>query len=594
MIKHYLFATALMTIVISSLTAQTKKEAIPTSPIRVNQIGYYPKGPKIAIVIGGDTLGTKFSIITADGKDTVFHGNLVKAGVWEYSEEIVNQADFSSFTKPGSYVLYVPKAGVSYPFDIKSHVHLDVAKGSLKGFYYQRASIDLEPQYAGKFARKAGHMDTAVLVHASAATATRPENTKLNCTKGWYDAGDYNKYIINSGISTYTLLALYEHYPKFMDTLNMNIPESKNVIPDVLDEALWNIRWIMSMQDEDGGVYFKLTNPNFDGSVMPEKATNPRYVIQKTTSSALDFCAVMAQASRVYSKYKKVMPGFSDTCLTMAKKAYSWAKKNPAILYSQSAMNEKYSPGIQTGEYGDGDVSDEFQWAAMELFATTGKMDYYEEANIPGTLNTKFNLPGWPNVNTLGLYTIASLRLKYSTLEGMEAITEKIVKMATPMKEYAGKSPYRTTMGVDAGNFSWGSNSASANQGILLLQAYQITKDKGYLDAAISCLDYLLGRNATGYSFMTGYGEKSTFNPHHRPSEADGIKEPVPGLLAGGPNPGQQDSPSSCYNKYPSKLPAKSYVDHKCSYASNEIAINWNAPFTYLSLAIEAIKAGQK
>jgi endoglucanase len=595
MIKYIFLAINLLALFASDLLAQSDKDyAIPPTPIRLNQIGYYPKSTKIALVIGGDTLGTKFSIVTANGKDTVFRGNLVKAGVWEYSEEMVNQADFSSFTKPGSYFLYVPKAGKSYPFEIKAQVHLPVAKASLKGFYYQRASTKLLPQHAGKFARKAGHMDTSVLVHPSAATATRPEGTKINCTKGWYDAGDYNKYIINSGISTYTLMFLYENYPKFMDTLNLNIPESKNPIPDVLDEVLWNLRWIMSMQDEDGGVYFKLTNPGFDGSVMPERATNPRYVVQKTTSSALDFCAVMAQASRVYSKYKKEMPSFSDTCLTMAIKAYAWAKKNSNILYNQKAMNDQFSPDIVTGEYGDGDISDEFQWAAIELFATTGKVNYYEDANIAGTLNSKFSLPGWPNVNTLGLYTLASMKTKYPNLEGMDAITDQIIKMANTLKDYAIKSPYKTTMGVEAGNFAWGSNSTSANQGVLLLQAYQITQDKAYLDAAISCLDYLLGRNATGYSFMTGYGERSTFNPHHRPSEADGIKEPVPGLLAGGPNPGQQDSPSSCYNKYPSKLPAKSYVDHQCSYASNEIAINWNAPFSYLSLAIEAIKSSQK
>ncbi|MFL5729693.1 MAG: glycoside hydrolase family 9 protein [Cytophagaceae bacterium] len=595
MIKHLLSALGILLFSHSGLFAQVKKDyALPPTPIRLNQIGYYPKSQKIALVIGGDTLGKKFSIVTEDGKDTVFRGNLVNAGVWQYSEEMVNQADFSSLTKPGSYVLYVPKAGLSYPFDIKPHVYLPVAKASLKGFYYQRASTELLPEHAGKFARKAGHMDTAVLVHPSAATATRPADTKINCTKGWYDAGDYNKYIINSGISTYTLMALYEHFPKFMDTLNVNIPESKNQIPDVLDEALWNIRWIMSMQDEDGGVYFKLTNSGFDGSVMPERATSPRYVIQKTTASALDFCAVMAQASRVFAKYKKQMPGFSDSCLTMAKKAYAWAKKNPNILYSQKAMNDQFDPNVETGEYGDSNISDEFQWAAIELFAATGKMDYYEEANLPGTLNTKFGLPSWPDVNTLGLYTLISLKSKYPSLEGMDAVTEQIIKMATPMKEYAEKSPYKTTMGVDASNFGWGSNSASANQGMLLLIAYEITKDKSYLEAAMSCLDYLLGRNATGYSFMTGYGERSTFNPHHRPSESDGIKEPVPGLLAGGPNPGQQDSPSSCYNKYPSKLPAKSYVDHKCSYASNEIAINWNAPFAFLSLGIEAIKAGQK
>jgi endoglucanase len=588
MIKQYFLIT------LSILSAALSSHAQYSDNIRVNQIGYYPKGPKIAVAIGGDTIGSKFVITTEDTKDTVFRGKLVKAGIWPYSEETVNQADFTSFTKPGSYVLIIPKLGKSYPFDIKNKVHMAPAKASLKGFYYQRASTALPEQYAGKFPRNAGHMDTAVLVHASAATATRPEGFKLNCTKGWYDAGDYNKYIINSGISTNTLMTLYENFPKFMDTVNLNIPESKNQLPDLLDEVLWNLRWIMSMQDEDGGVYFKLTNANFDASVMPEKATNERYVIMKTTSSALDFAAVLAQASRVYSKYKNIMPGFSDSCLAMSKKAYAWAKKNPSILYNQKEMNEKYSPDIVTGEYGDGDISDEFQWAAMELFVTTGNKDYYEEANVTGTLNTKFKLPSWPKVNTLGLYSLLANKSKYPGLEGMDAISDKIIQMANTLKAYADKSPYRTTMGTEADDFVWGSNSTSANQGILLIQAYLITKDKSYLDAAISCLDYLLGRNATGFSFLTAYGEKSTFNPHHRPSEADRIKEPIPGLLAGGPNPGQQDRPQSCHKPYPSNLPAKSYLDHKCSYASNEIAINWNAPFAYLSFAVEALKAGKK
>jgi endoglucanase len=581
-------------ITLSFLTATVSSKAQYSNNIRLNQIGYYPEGIKIAIVIGGDTIGNKFLITKEDTTKVVFQGQLVKAGVWKYSEETVNHADFSSLTKPGTYVLIIPNFGKSYPFEIRSKVLMTPAKASLKGFYYQRASTSLPEEYAGKFNRNAGHMDTAVFVHASAATSTRPEGFKLNCSKGWYDAGDYNKYIINSGISTHTLMSLYESFPKFMDTVNLNIPESKNLLPDVLDEVLWNLRWIMSMQDEDGGVYFKLTNPNFDASVMPEKATNERYVIEKTTSSALDFAAVLAQASRIFSKYSKVMPGFSDSCLAMSEKAYAWAKKNPAILYHQKEMNEKYSPDIVTGEYGDEDVSDEFQWAAIELFVTTGKNNFYEEAKIQETINTKFKLPSWPNVNMLGLYSILANKNKYPTLKDMGLISSRIIQMADHLKEYALKSPYLTTMGTEADDFVWGSNSTSANQGILLIQAYLISKDKSYLNAAVSCLDYLLGRNATGYSFLTGYGEKSTFNPHHRPSEADRIKEPIPGLLAGGPNPGQQDRPQSCHKPYPSNLPARSYLDHKCSYASNEIAINWNAPFAYLSFAVEALKAPKK
>jgi hypothetical protein len=101
--------------------------------------------------------------------------------------------------------------------------------------------------------------------------------------------------------------------------------------------------------------------------------------------------------------------------------------------------------------------------------------------------------------------------------------------------------------------------------------------------AAVDALDYLLGRNPTGYSYVTGYGAKTPQFPHHRPSSADGITEPVPGLLVGGPNPKQEDK---CV--YASTLAALSYSDTECSYASNEIAINWNAPFAYLAGGLEA------
>ena len=110
----------------------------------------------------------------------------------------------------------------------------------------------------------------------------------------------------------------------------------------------------------------------------------------------------------------------------------------------------------------------------------------------------------------------------------------------------------------------------------------QLTKN---IAGALTNLDYIMGRNATGYCFVTGAGSKSPMHPHHRPSVADGIEEPVPGLLAGGPNPGRQDG---C--KYEFTEPETCYTDLACSYASNEIAINWNAPLVYLINAIEALQ----
>jgi endoglucanase len=140
-------------------------------------------------------------------------------------------------------------------------------------------------------------------------------------------------------------------------------------------------------------------------------------------------------------------------------------------------------------------------------------------------------------------------------------------------------------MGKTGGDFGWGSNSNAGNQGIALIQAYRLSRNRKYVDYAISNLDYLLGRNATGYSFITGYGTKTPMFPHHRPSAADGIIEPVPGLLVGGPNPGKQDGVA-----LPSSVPDEAYIDNQNSYAANEIAINWNAPLVYLANAIEALQ----
>lgn len=560
---------------------------VPPKPedfIRLNQLGYFPKGPKLAVVVNAPS--DKFYVIGTAKKDTVFRGKLVKKGEWKPSGEEVSQADFSSLTTPGTYYISVPDLANSYPFEIGSKVYHNMAKASLKTYYYQRTAMDLKEQYAGKWARKAGHPDTAVLIHASAVSPGRPENSKISSPRGWYDAGDYNKYIVNSGISTYTLLALYEHFPKFTDTVKVNIPESGNALPDLLDEALYNVRWMLTMQDPaDGGVYHKLTNPNFDGEIMPDKATEPRYVVMKSTAAALDFAAVMAQSARIFKKFGKQLPGFSDSCLAASKKAYEWAKKNPEVYYVQNEMNRKYKPTISTGEYGDKNVKDEFQWAALELFATTGDKNYYNQANVASTLNS-FDVPAWPEVNTLGLITLAGV--KSAKAPDAAAIKARLLKMADDLKNHAATSPMGTPMGASPNNFVWGSNSVAANQGIILIQAYRLTKNKEYLNAAIANLDYIMGRNGTGYSFVSAFGTKFMKKPHHRPSQADNIEAPIPGFIAGGPNPGQEDK-QACVVPYPSDKPAKSYLDEHCSYASNEVAINWNAPLTYLAFAIEAL-----
>lgn len=121
---------------------------------------------------------------------------------------------------------------------------------------------------------------------------------------------------------------------------------------------------------------------------------------------------------------------------------------------------------------------------------------------------------------------------------------------------------------------------------MLLIYAYILTKEEKYLNAALGIVDYLLGRNPLDKSYLTGYGVNPVMNPHHRPSQADGIEAPIPGMVAGGPNADASD----CAKKYIDKdAYAKSYYDNSCSYATNEVAINWNAPFAYVIGSLQAI-----
>ncbi|QXD15451.1 glycoside hydrolase family 9 protein [Rhodocaloribacter litoris] len=554
----------------------------PTDAIRLNQIGFYPNAPKEAVVTGPPAEDT-FHVLRVATGDTVYTGTLGPSRHWTLSGESMRRADFSSLRTPGAYVLDVPGLGRSHAFVINEAVHRPVAVAALKGYYFQRASTALDAAHAGIWARPAGHPDDRVMVHPSAASPARPAGTILAAPRGWYDAGDYNKYVVNSGISTYTLLALYEHYPALATALKTNIPESGNDVPDVLDEALWNIRWMLAMQDpHDGGVYHKLTTPGFEGAVMPHQATQPRYVVQKGTAATLDFAAVMAQAARLYDDFPSTFPGLADSLRTAALAAWHWARTRPDIPYVQGAMNQAFDPDIHTGEYGDSNLSDEWAWAAAEL-AVTLEADSF--LTVASPLDAAPDVPWWGGVRMLGWYTLLHHRQALAAALDTNSLKQRFLDFAGTLA--SARTPYGTVMGHEAGHFVWGSNSVAANQGMLLMQAFRLTADSTYLWAALSNLDYLLGRNATGYSFVTGYGDRTPMHPHHRPSQADGIAAPVPGLLAGGPNPGRQDGCT-----YPSTLAARAYVDDWCSYASNEIAINWNAPLVYLAAAIEATLAG--
>lgn len=538
--------------------------------IRRNQVGCYPQQEKV-IVVEGANPGSKVRVTTPDGKTV--KAKSVRKAVSPLSQKTRYVVDLGNLTLAGDY--RVTLGNESCLLHVSEQPYHNIATASLRLFYLIRSGVPITR--GGAYNRPIGHADTRVLVHNSAASPLRPAGTVISSPYGWYDAGDYNKYVVNSAFSIGLMFAAYEQQRDYFAQLKTDIPESGNQTPDILDEMMFNLRWFLTMQDPyDGGVYHKLTTPNFEGFVMPRDCRQPRYVVAKSVTATLDFAAVMADAARLFEPYQADYPGFSAQAAAMAERAYQWAKANPKAFYRQRQLKD---PAITTGEYGDGNAADEFFWAASALYRLTGRQTYLNDARQYQP--RQFTTPTWGNVASLGAFEwLASPAA--SPADESKTLRDEMLTQLTAYCDAAiqgvGETSFQSPYGNSPHQFGWGCLAEHCCcQALLLLYADKMTGTTQYRRYALQNADYLLGRNATGYCYVTGFGDQSPMHPHHRPSEADGVEAPFPGMLVGGPNPGQQDKRDLGGAVYPSNIPDESYVDAMQSYASNEIAINWNA-----------------
>ena len=344
----------------------------------------------------------------------------------------------------------------------------------------------------------------------------------------------------------------------------------------MLDEIRWNLDWMLSMQDADGGVWHKQTSEGFAGFVMPQDDPSVSVVIGtgsepfKSTCATADFAAVMAIASRVYQPYDAA---YATRTLEAAKRARTWAEAHPGVPFQNPA-------GVVTGGYGDGNCGDELLWAAAELWRSAGdegaqRWFLAKQAGQRGALKAD-GPPGWGNVAPMALWSYALAAKGDAAVQ--DGIRRESLAAADAIVARSAAHGYRISLTKQ--DYVWGSNSVAANYGLQLLVANAMKKDARYVDAARDNLHYLLGRNTFSLSWLTQVGANPFRHPHHRPSGADANAEPWPGLLSGGPNGRKQDAEM---RKLPDGLPpAKMYVDEQGSYASNENAINWNAALVFL------------
>jgi endoglucanase len=551
------------------MTAVTALAASPTLEIKVDQAGYLPRAPKVALVVTAKPTN-EFLVKRVSDSAVALKGKLSAPVADADSGDQVLSADFSRLAAPGQYFLEVPGVGRSWDFSIKPDVYSRVYYLALRSFYAQRCgtAVDLGPEFPG-YSYPACHSQ-------GAWHATSGKSGSRVSVKGWHDAGDYGRYIVNSGITTGTLLWTWEFFGGQIQRISLQLPESGNATPDLLDEIRWNLEWMLTMQDADGSVWHKQTSESFTGFVMPEKDPTVSYVIGtgkepfKGTCATADFAAVMAIAGRIYQRFD---PAFAAQCLQAARQAWAWASAHPNLPYQNP-------PRITTGAYGDRDCSDELLWAAAELWRTTGEEPYhrYFLDHYPEQRKTAFAgyTENWAHVGSMALSTYL-LGSRQGKAEATSAIRQDLLAAANEIVERTSRNGYRVSL--LAKDYQWGSNGLAASYGMQLLIANLVQPDPKFFHAALDNLHYLLGRNTFSLSWVTQVGQNPFRHPHHRPSAVDSNPEPWPGLLSGGPNRDRQDELT---RKMPQLPPAKIYVDAEASYASNENAINWNASLVFL------------
>ena len=394
---------------------------LPAQAIALNQLGFQPGSQKLAILSGAGGKPVPWTVTDAAGAKVLSglshpYGEDAAAGM------MVQRIDLSGLTKPGEGYRLQAAGVTSDAFRVEAALYRPLAEGSLAYFYHNRAGVPIEARFAGgeRWARPAGHPHEVVGCFAGKdqkGNSWPGCDYKLDVTGGWYDAGDHGKYVVNGGISLWTLQNLYERLPKSFADGGLPLPEAGNGVSDLLDHARWQMEFMLRMQvpdgkhlrlpvgqatndkplqfsevDAGGMAHHKIADMNWTALPMrPDRDPEVRVLHASSTAATLNLAATAAQCARIW---RSIDPAFSAQCQKAAERAWKAALRNPDIL----AVGDFAG----SGGYGDADLSDEFYWAAAELYVTTGGAPYLEMLRKLPHFARINGEPGWAGVFSVG------------------------------------------------------------------------------------------------------------------------------------------------------------------------------------------------
>jgi len=591
------------TFCLDNLSLKSGATIVPYAPdtgprVRVNQVGYLPRGPKGATLVTASVEALPWRLRDEHGH-VVARGKTAPYGADATSGLNVQEIRFDRVQATGKGFRLEADGELSHPFDIDDGVYESLRTDAFAFFYAQRSGIAIDGGLAGEaYARAAGHVgilpnlgDTSVPCQTAEATSAAYGEAwtcdyTLDVSGGWYDAGDHGKYVVNGGISTAQLLSTYERSlrapsasRRALGDGSLAIPEQGNGVPDVLDEARWELEFLLKMQVPSGQplagmAHHKIHDSSWSALPLdPAADPLPRELHRPSTAATLNLAAAAAQGARLFRRFDAA---FAERLLAAARVAYDAALANP-VLYAPG------SDGSGGGSYSDGDVSDELYWAAAELYLSTHESVYLDAVVAsPHHTGPVFSVDGfsWGSVAALGRLDLATVP---SPLPGARAVRRSVVDGAEAILALAEAQAWGQPYAPVAG-WVWGSTSQVLNNLVVLGTAYDLAGDRRFQRGVIEGVGFLLGRNALNLSFITGYGDVFAQNQHSRLFAAQlNVESPHPpiGSIAGGPNTGLQDP--TVRELLTGCIGQNCYVDDINSYSTNEVAINWNAPLAWVA-----------
>ncbi len=552
--------------------------------VRVNQRGYLPDAPKRATWVTDVADPVDFTVFDPAGV-AAFRGTTEP---WERvdpsSGRSVQLIDFSGFEVPGPrYVIQVADER-SHPFAIDAALYDELARDALEVFYLLRSGCPISDRRAPGYGRPAGHPGDAAVPGWSGPDAERlypgwVSPGPFDVSGGWYDAGDYGKYATSGAIALWQLLDTVV----LLDSGGRPAPVE---VAMLIEECRWQLDWLLRMQVPSGHPLAGLVFHRVHGTTWsplpgwPHEDPTARVLHRPSTAASLQLAAVAARAARVLGRRD---PGYADRLLVAGRTAYAAARRHPDLI----APDDEGRFG--GGPYGDPDPSDDFYWAAVELWLATGDpsfADAYERSPWHHRSATEVFDPGGFDYDRVA----GPARLDLAAAgdgnrpADQDRIVAELIEAGRELARLAAASPWGQPYGPGEG-WAWGSNGRILNNLVVIAAAARLSGDRELRDATTSGMDYLLGRNALGQSYVVGYGTDPSRHPRTRQfgHDLDPAFPPAPpGALTGGANstvtPGFPGDPRLA------GLPAQlCYLDEPTSETTNDICIRWNAPLVHVA-----------